>query len=57
MIEFADVVLDQHRQVVGLADRAGGLVCALQIAGIDRVDLFVAQRRRNLFGLADTDLA
>ena len=38
-----------------VADALGGLARALKIAGIDRVNPFVAQPLGNLFGLADAD--
>lgn len=55
MIEFANVGLDVHGELMMETKELSGLSCALQIARIDSMDCFVRQRRRNLFRLAEAD--
>lgn len=57
MIELAKFFRDPHRQGMRLADQLGGLACAPEIAGINRMDFLVAEQHGDLLGLANTDFA
>ena len=56
MIEFTDLVFDQHGEMMGKTNEMGGMPRPLKIARIDRINDLAAQMRRNLFCLAHTHL-
>ena len=57
MIELAKFFLDQHRQLMRLADELGGLARTPEIAGLNGVDFVVAEERGDLLGLTNAGFA
>ena len=57
MVEFANACLDHHRKFVMFADDFSGPPRPLQVAGIDTMNLFLAQSRGERFGLTQPDVA